>query len=86
MVAILLSALFTGSALLAISAIVLNWQRYGGLALAVRNELAESSDRREMSVRVREVRVRTTATVLRPTFGFKEAALRSSPADLPAAA
>lgn len=85
MTAILLSALFTASGLLAIAAIAAGWRRYGRAALALRAELNACDAWREVRVQIREVTVRSSATVLRPAFMRPSG--RPSPASaLPAAA
>jgi hypothetical protein len=68
MSAILLSALFITSGLLAVAAMAVTWQRYGRAALALRTELGACAEWREVGIRISEVRVRTNAIVLRPNF------------------
>jgi hypothetical protein len=68
MTAILLSALFLSTGLLAAAVIVATWQRYGRSALSLRDELDACSEWREVRVRINEVTVRQNATVLRPDF------------------
>lgn len=68
MIAVLLSTLFTASALLAAATIAASWRRHGRAALALRAELAACPEWREARVRVTETAVRSTATVLRPDF------------------
>ena len=68
MTAILLSALFLSSGLLAAAAIAATWKRYGRTALALRGDLDACGEWREVRVRISEVTVRQNATVLRPDF------------------
>jgi hypothetical protein len=70
MSAILLAALFGSSGLFAITVIRRNWQRYGSAAVALRGELRDCSEWREVLVTVREITVHPTggAVVLRPDF------------------
>lgn len=68
MTAVLLSALFTVSGLLALAAMAATWQRYGHAALALKGELDTCNEWREVRVRVSEITVRHKATVLRPDF------------------
>ena len=68
MTAILLSALFLSSGLLAAAAIAASWRRYGQAALALRGRLDACDEWREVRVRTSEVTVRRNATVLRPDF------------------
>ncbi len=82
MTAILLTALFSISALFAFSAIAATWRRYGQSALALRSQLAACGEWREVTVRIDEITVRATATVLRPDFKRR----LPRPAVLPAAA
>ncbi|WP_264442973.1 hypothetical protein [Novosphingobium sp. JCM 18896] len=84
MLAILLTTLFTASALLAAGTIAGTWRRYGHGALALRREVKAFSEWREVRVTIDEIKVRSTATVLRPQF----TAARANPSRsaLPAAA
>lgn len=84
MLAVLLTTLFTASALLAATAIAGTWRRYGRGAIALRREVAAFNEWREVRVTIDEVVVRSTATVLRPQF----TAARKNPSRsaLPAAA
>ena len=84
MLAVLLTTLFTASALLAVSVIAGAWRRFGRQALALRGELAGHQEWREVRVTIDEVVVRTSATVLRPQF--KAASRGPSRRALPAAA
>lgn len=83
MLAILLSGLFTTAALLALATIATSWRRYGRTALALRAELAACPDARAVDVRITELTVRASATVLRPDFTARG---RSRSTALPAAA
>lgn len=85
MIAFLLSALFAASGFLAVAVIGASWRRYGAAVHSLRSELAACEPSREVRVRVSEVQVRSSATVLRPRF--TAAARRpSQAAALPAAA
>ena len=64
MIAVLLSALFLSSGLLAAGSIAASWQRYAPALRTLRNDLAACQPLREARVRVVEVAVRSTATVL----------------------
>jgi hypothetical protein len=89
MVAVLLSVLFAGSGLLAVSVIGASWRRYGAAARVLPLQLAACEEWRDVRVRTREVTVRPTATVLRPAFTAApqgRSARPSLPAGLPAAA
>lgn len=68
MIAVLLSTLFLGAACLAAGSIAASLRRYGPAALALRAELAACPPHRELRVRIRETRMRPSATVLRPAF------------------
>lgn len=84
MLAVLLTTLFTASGLLAASVIGASWHRYGRQALALRGEVGACGEWREVRVRIEEVTLRTSATVLRPQF--KAVRRNPSPRALPAAA
>jgi hypothetical protein len=64
MIAILLSALFLGSGLLAVATMISSWRRHGAAVRALRAELRACEPLRNAYVRMREVTVRSTATVL----------------------
>jgi hypothetical protein len=68
MTAILMSALFAASGLLAAITIAANWRRYGRTALALRDQMGSCSEWREVRVTIGEVTVRHQASVLRPDF------------------
>lgn len=85
MTAILLSALFLSSGVLAAAAMAVTWRRYGSQALALRSELDACSEWRTVRVRISEVTVRQQATVLRPDFTRPAGRPAKQPA-LPAAA
>ena len=84
MVSFLLGALFAVSGLLAAAVMVTDWRRYGSAFAGLRAGLANVSEVREVRVRISEVKVRSTATVLRPVFTGRSAG--PSRAALPAAA
>jgi hypothetical protein len=83
MTEVLLAALFATSGLFALATMASSVRRHGRAALALRDELAVCGQRREVRVRVAEVAVHATATVLRPDF---TAGRRPSRPALPAAA
>ena len=85
MTAILITALFTASAILAIAAIECTARRYGPVALALRQALRACPHHREVTVTTRRIGIRRAAVILRPDFRGRE---RSRPAmhPLPAAA
>jgi hypothetical protein len=66
--AMVLSALFIATALLAAATMMAAWRRFGRQALALRAELAACEDERALRYAIRETRVAATATVLRPNF------------------
>ncbi len=74
MIAVLLVSLFTGTALFAMSAIVMSWQRYGPLALVIGRQLRDCKGTREVRFSITEVNVRqiaprlNSAKILRPDF------------------
>jgi hypothetical protein len=80
MIAVLLSTLFTASALLAATTIAASWRRHGSAALALRSELDACPEWREVQVRIDTVTVRATATVLRGDFTARPAPRRALPA------
>jgi hypothetical protein len=89
MVAVLLSALFAGSGMIAAATISASWRRYGAAARALPAQLNACEDWREVRVRISEVNVRHSATVLRPDFTAApqdRLDQSSRPAVLPAAA
>lgn len=83
MTELLLAVLFASSGLFALTTMAVSARRRGRAALTLRDELAACQDWRVIHVRVTEVAVRTTATVLRPDF---TAGRRPSQPALPAAA
>ena len=85
MTAILLSALFAASGVLAMAAITATWRCYGHKALALRRELYACCEWREVRAAISEVTVRHEATVLRPDFTRPSKCPSARPA-LPAAA
>lgn len=64
MIAVLLSALFLASGFLAAATIASSWHRHGPTVRTLRAELAAFTPSREVRVFLREVSVRSTATVL----------------------
>jgi hypothetical protein len=68
MIAVLLSALFAGTGILAAAAIAASLRRYGAAARALPAQLAACGQWREARVTLSEVRVGRNATVLRPNF------------------
>lgn len=89
MTAVLLTSLFIASGLLAMTTIGASWRRYGAAVHAIPAELACCGEWREARVRISEVHVRPTATVLRPAFraaGLRPSERPAPPAALPAAA
>lgn len=68
MTAVLLSTLFIASGLLAATTIGTSWRRHGAAIHALPAELVRCPEWREVRVRISEVQVRSTATVLRPAF------------------
>jgi hypothetical protein len=84
MLAVLLSALFVGTGLLAAAVIAANWRPYLAAVRTIRAELTACEEHRDVRVHVREVSVSRRATVLRPNF--TAAARRPAPVELPAAA
>jgi hypothetical protein len=84
MIAILLSALFTASALFAVRELAGAWRRYTTAFRDLRLQLAALDDDREVRVRTREVSVTAIATVLRPEFKVRQP--RPAQPALPAAA
>jgi hypothetical protein len=64
MTAVLLSALFLASGVLALVTMISGWKRHSPAIRALRAELAACEEFRDAYVRVREVTVRSTATVL----------------------
>lgn len=86
MTAILLTALFTTSGVLALASIRQSWRRYGHAALALRGQLRECSEWRDVTVTVYETKVHPGgAVILRPAFKAPERAPVPAHA-LPAAA
>jgi hypothetical protein len=83
MVAVLLTALFAATGLFAVATISASWHRYGAAVRTLRTALAACEPQREVRVRITEVRVSRSATVLRPAF---TATARNRPAALPVAA
>lgn len=85
MTAILLSALFAASGLFALTAISQTWRRYGASALALRAQLRDCAEWRDVTVTITEIKVHPGgATILRPAFKGRRAPA-PAPA-LPAAA
>ena len=82
MLAVLLTTLFTASALLAATTIAASFRRYGAQVLALRDEVRTADEWREVRVTIDEVTVHATATVL----PFKAARANPSRSALPAAA
>lgn len=68
MIALLLTVLFASAAVLAVMTIAGGWHRYAGAIKNLRAQLRDCDDLREVSVRTRELRVATSARVLRPDF------------------
>jgi hypothetical protein len=64
MIAFLLSTLFLAAGLLAVGTIISSWQHHGAAVRALRAELRACTPWRNAYVMVREVTVRSTATVL----------------------
>lgn len=85
MIALLLSAFFAASGLLAAAVIGTGGRRYVSALHSLRAELAACEPTREVRMRISALEVRRSATVLRPRF---TAAARhpSPPAALPFAA
>lgn len=66
---ILLSVLFVATGLFALITVGQNWSRYGRVALALRADLRECSEWRDVTVTVTEIKLHPSgATVLRPEF------------------
>lgn len=73
MIAILLSAMFVGTGLLAIASICESCRRHGPAALALRDELRRCEEWREIRITIREITVRPQgAAILRPEFKVRE--------------
>jgi hypothetical protein len=85
MVTALLSTVFIASGLLALAVIGASWHRYGPEARGLRARLTACDERRGVYVRITEVTIRPTATVLRPDF-TRAVRHPSSRAVVPAAA
>lgn len=68
MLVIVLSTLFAAAAVFAISVIASSWRRHGQAALSLRSELAHCPAHRDVAVRITDLAVRKSATVLRPSF------------------
>ncbi len=87
MTAVLLASLFVTSGLFAVAVIAHSWKRYGAAALALRGELRDCSEWREVRITTRTVSITPDggAVILRPDF---KARTRSPlpEHDLPAAA
>jgi hypothetical protein len=84
MVAVLLGTLFIASGLLALTVITTSWHRHGFEARQLRAQIADCEEWREVRVRISEIAIRPSATVLRPDF--TRVARPSRRAALPAAA
>jgi hypothetical protein len=80
MTAVFLNALFLAAGLLAASTIISSWLRHGPAFRNLRANLLACDAWRDVHVKVREVTVRSTATVLplKPATGFATRPLRPS--------
>lgn len=85
MTAILITALFAASAILAAVAIERTARRYGPAALALRQALRACPHYREVTVITRRISVHREAVILRPDFKGRERSLPTA-RPLPAAA
>jgi hypothetical protein len=86
MTAILLTSLFAASGVLACTSIRQSWRRYGRSALALRGQLRDCSEWRDVTVTIYETKVHPAgAVILRPAFKAPERAPVPAHA-LPAAA
>lgn len=85
MTAILITALFTASAVLAVAAIERTARSYGPSALALRQALRACPHYREVTVTTRRIGIRREAIILRPDFKGRERSLPTRH-PLPAAA
>ena len=86
MTAILFTALFVAAGILAIASLRESWRRHGPAALALRNELRNCSEWREVRITIREVTVRPQgALILRPDFRGRQQS-RTPEHAIPAAA